>query len=178
MRRPLAASVLSAMTVAAAWSAQAQQPGPFPEGAGREIVAVACTQCHGAQPITQLRMNDVGWRQATFNMILRGAQIGPNDIEAAVNYLTANFGPGVAFSNQPKADVMLAGGQGKALVEGGCGLCHGLDRVIATRRSPDQWAAMVDRMVEIGAPFTPEQRNEILSYLGTYYAPPAQTAVK
>jgi hypothetical protein len=37
---------------------------------------------------------------------------------------------------------------------------------------------MVDRMVEIGAPFTPEQRNEILSYLRTYYAPPAQTAVK
>jgi hypothetical protein len=49
----------------------------------------------------RLPMNDVGWRRATFNMILRGAQIGPNDFEAAVNYLTANFGPGVATSRRP-----------------------------------------------------------------------------
>jgi mono/diheme cytochrome c family protein len=74
--------------------------------------------------------------------------------------------------------VTLADGQGKALVEGACALCHGLDRVIATRRSRDQWAAMVDRMVEIGAPIPPEQMNEILSYLGTHYAPAAQAAVR
>ena len=67
--------------------AHAQQTGPFPSGLGRDIVASACTQCHTAAPIAQLRMNEWGWRRQVENMILRGAQVGPDDLNVVTSYL-------------------------------------------------------------------------------------------
>jgi len=45
----------------------AQEGGPaggntLPAGAGREIVAVACAQCHGLNAFTWLRQGQVAWR--------------------------------------------------------------------------------------------------------------------
>jgi mono/diheme cytochrome c family protein len=165
------AAVLGGMLacMAPAW---AQQANPFPDGPGREIVAVACTQCHAAQAIVQLRMNDVGWRRQVYNMILRGAQIGPNDIDATVKYLSTAFGPGVPLPFPTKGHITLADGTAKPLVEGGCAMCHGLDRVVAARRPGDQWQAIVNRMVSVGAPLAPDQASEIVAYLKANYAAP------
>ena len=55
--------ILAAAAILLNFSAEAQQAGPFPNGAGRDIIAVACTQCHRAGPITQLRMGEAGWRR-------------------------------------------------------------------------------------------------------------------
>jgi len=158
--------------------ASAQQASPFPDGPGRDIVATACTQCHAPGPIVQLRMNDAGWRKQVYNMILRGAQIGPGDIDATVAYLTASFGPGVAFPNTPKVDVKLADGAAANLVEGGCGLCHGLDRVVATKRDPHQWDAVVARMISVGAPFDADQAKQIVAYLGQNYGAQVEATAK
>lgn len=87
--------ILAAAGILLGFTAEAQQTGPFPAGAGRDIVAAACTQCHQAGPIIQLRMGEAAWRQRVYNMILRGAQIGPDEIDDVVKYLAANFGPGV-----------------------------------------------------------------------------------
>ena len=157
--------------------ASAQPASPFPAGPGREIVATACTQCHSPAPIVQLRMGDAGWRRQVYNMILRGAQIGPGDIDATVAYLTASFGPGVAFPNAPKVDVKLADGAAN-LVEGGCGLCHGLDRVVATKRDPHQWDAVVARMISVGAPFDADQAKDIVAYLSQNYGAQVEAAAK
>jgi hypothetical protein len=161
---------LSALLVGPA-CAGAQQASPFPDGPGKELVATACTQCHQAQPFTQLRMNEAGWKEQIENMVLRGAQIGPNDIEKAAAYLAENFGPGVPFPNQNAAEVKLPDGPGQKLVEGGCGgLCHGLDRVVAANRPGQQWRAIVHRMVAIGAPLDDNQTNQVIAYLEANYA--------
>ena len=161
--------VLAAAGLLLGFTAEAQQTGPFPAGAGRDIVAAACTQCHQAGPIIQLRMGDEAWRQQVYNMILRGAQIGPGEIDDVVKYLATNFGPGVPIPGPATPSVSLPAGAGADLLAGACGNCHGVDRVVAVARPGRQWKAIVERMVAIGAPIDADQARQIISYLETNY---------
>ena len=148
---------------------EAQQSNPFPAGESRDLIAVACTQCHRAGPITQLRMGEAGWRRQVYNMVLRGAQIGPDEIDDVVKYLATNFGPGVPVPGLATPPVILPEGAGADLVAGACGTCHGVDRVVAVARPGQQWEAIVHRMVAIGAPIDADQARQIISYLETNY---------
>jgi mono/diheme cytochrome c family protein len=161
--------ILAAACILLNFSAEAQQTGPFPAGVGRDIIAVACTQCHRAGPITQLRMGEEAWRRQVYNMVLRGAQIGPDEIDDVVKYLTTNFGPGVPTPGLATPPVTLPDGAGADLVAGACGTCHGLNRVVAVARLGRQWEAIVHRMVAIGAPIDADQAGQIISYLETNY---------
>jgi mono/diheme cytochrome c family protein len=169
MRRVILAAACILACVSLDLTAQAQQNNPFPAGAGRDIIATACTQCHRAGPITQLRMGEAGWRRQIYNMVLRGAQIGPDEIDDAVKYLATNFGPGVPIPGQAAPQVTLPNGPGADLVTGACGTCHGVDRVVAVARPGKQWEAIVHRMVAIGAPIDADQTRQIISYLETNY---------
>ena len=160
----------AAMIVGSA--AQAQQPNVFPEGPGREIVAVACTQCHAPQPFTQLRMGQNGWRKQVENMVLRGAMVGPTELDVVTNYLATAYGPGVPLPGAPPRKVDLAAGHGSELVEGACASCHGLDRVVSANRPGHQWHAIVHRMVEIGAQLDDGQSKQIITYLEANYGSP------
>ena len=163
--------------LAASGAARAQGPGgppPLPEGEGRDIVATACTQCHGLNAFTGLRENAQAWRWQTYDMILRGAQIGPSEMETVVKYFTTHFGPGVNVP--PSQPVTLADGQGKEIVEGGCALCHGLDRVAAAKRSPAEWQKIVAKMVFLGAPMNADQAKTATDYLVANYGAGGKTA--
>ncbi|HWE71963.1 MAG TPA: hypothetical protein VG328_02300 [Stellaceae bacterium] len=151
---------------------------PFPDHPGREIVSVACTQCHGPNVFTQLRMGDKAWRAQIYDMVLRGAQIGPDDIDTAVKYMVASYGPGVPFPGQQPAQVSLADGAAKPLVEGGCALCHGLDRVVATKRSKAEWLNIANRMVFFGSPMSGDQVSGVVDYLSTNYGAPQTASAK
>lgn len=161
-----------------AFGAGAPATSPFPDGPGKEIVSIACTQCHGPNVFTQLRMGENAWRAQIYDMILRGAQIGPGDIDTAAKYMATSYGPGVPFPGQQPVKVTLADGQGKEVVEGGCALCHGLDRVVDTKRTKDQWQTIVNRMVFFGAPISGDQATTVVNYLASNYSPTAQTAAK
>jgi len=179
--RTLAAATLAlyagALALAPAGLAQeGRAPGgnPLPAGPGRDIVAVACSQCHGLNAFTWLRQGDQAWRHQVYDMILRGSQIGPGEIDAVVTYLTTNFGPGVNVP--PSTPVNLPAGAGKEVVEGGCGICHGLDRAVGTARSPGEWQAIVSKMVFLGAPLSADQQRAAIDYLSNNFGSPAWTA--
>jgi mono/diheme cytochrome c family protein len=181
MRQYLISLAIGGIILGGALSAGAQQPqqaSPFPDGPGKEIVSVACTQCHGPNVFTQLRMNEPAWRAQIYDMILRGAQIGPEDIDTAAKYMATAYGPGVPFPNQKAVEVSLPDGQGKELVQGGCALCHGLDRVVATKRPKDQWQTIVNRMIYFGAPVSTDQATTIVDYLAANFSPATQAAAK
>jgi len=169
----LSAAFMVILAVAGA-PAGAQQPPP--EGEGRDIVAVACTQCHAPSAYTQLREGSQAWRFRVYDMILRGAQIEPADIDKVVSYLTTSFGPGTPFPTQPPVAVTLPDGPGKELVESSCAICHGLDRVVATTRPASQWDAMVKQMVFFGAPLSADQAKTVTAYLSTRFGRPGQEA--
>ena len=170
---------LAALSFAAIGSTQAQAPGggsPFPDGEGRDIVAVACTQCHGPNTFVNLRQNAVAWRHEVWDMIERGAQLTPSELDTVVKYFSTAFGPG---ANLPQfAQTSLPDGQGKEVVEGGCALCHGLDRITAAKRSASDWKAIVAKMVFLGAPLSADQAKAATDYLTANFSPAQKAAAK
>jgi len=168
------ASVLALAPSGLAQEGRAAGANPLPAGPGRDIVAAACSQCHGLNAFTWLRQGATAWRHQVYDMILRGTQIGPNEIETVVTYLTTNFGPGINVP--PSAPVSLPPGAGKDVVEGSCAICHGLDRAVGTARSPAEWQAMVAKMVFLGAPLSTDQTRAAIDYLSANFGSPARTA--
>lgn len=156
--------LLVLLSAAAASSGHAQQAAnPLPPGAGREIVAVACSQCHYLGTIARIRDGASGWRTYVNNMVLRGAQLTPAEVDKVVAYLSGHLGPGINLP--PARAVSLPDGEGKQLVESRCGLCHDLERITAVSRAKAQWPTIVAAMVASGATATPEEAKTISNYL-------------
>jgi len=160
---------LVAALAAVAVPIRAQQENALPPGDGRDIVASACSACHSLSAVTQLRMGPQAWRHQVYDMIQRGAQISPSEIDTVVNYLATKLGPGVPFPGQTPANVALPSGNGKEMVAGVCALCHGLDRVVAVKRSRSQWGNIVTRMVYLGAPLSADQAKTAIDYLSANF---------
>lgn len=158
--------LLLAATTASPRYAQ-QTTNPLPAGDGRELVAVACSQCHYLGTIAKIRDGAAGWRTYVSNMVLRGAQLTPAEVDKVVNYLALNLGPGINLP--PARAVSLPDGEGKRLVETRCGLCHDLERVAAVKRRKAQWPQIVATMVASGATATPAEAKTISDYLAAIF---------
>jgi mono/diheme cytochrome c family protein len=169
--RLLALCVVALLSLAVAAPLHAQTGPTLPPGEGRDIVATACTQCHGLGTIVQIRDGSGGWRQFVNYMILKGAQVSDREADAVVQYLTANFGPNSppAAGAAPAALAPLPPGSGKELVEARCVTCHDLLRVVASRRQKTEWDGIVANMISRGATATPEERQTIVAYLATQF---------
>ncbi|MDO6415183.1 hypothetical protein Q4F19_12395 [Sphingomonas sp. BIUV-7] len=61
---------------------------------------------------------------------------------------------------------------GKAQVKESCAGCHGVDVIVAQRRSPDEWSQVVSRMVGNGASLTDDQYKAVVAYLSKNLARP------
>jgi mono/diheme cytochrome c family protein len=170
--RSLILSGALALSFAAAQPLHAQTPN-LPAGDGRDILAVACTQCHGLGTIVAMRDGPNGWRSYIDYMIMKGAQLTQPETDKLVNYLAVNFGPGAPppATNPPTA-VTLPAGAGKDLVETRCTVCHDLTRVVALKRRPADWDALVGNMMNRGAPIGPDERQTIVSYLAAQFGSP------
>jgi mono/diheme cytochrome c family protein len=163
---------LAALCLAVAAPLHAQTAPALPPGEGRDIVATACTQCHGLNTIVQIRDGSGGWRQFVNYMIMKGAQVSNSEADTVVQYLTANFGPNsppAAGTAAPAVLAPLPSGTGKELVETRCVTCHDLLRIVASRRQKTDWDAIVANMINRGATATPEERQTIVSYLATQF---------
>jgi len=158
---------LGAAVVAAPSPGRAQQNNPLPPGEGRDLVAVACSQCHYLGTIAKIRDGAAGWRVYVSNMVLRGAQLTPAEVDTVVNYLSTNLGPGINLP--PQKPVALPDGAGKQLVETRCALCHDLERVAEVKRKKQDWAPIVANMVAWGAPATADQEKTIIEYLAANF---------
>jgi cytochrome c5 len=144
-----------------------QNANPLPAGDGRDLVSVACSQCHYLGTIAKIRDGAAGWRVYVNNMVLRGAQLTPAETDTVVNYLALNLGPGANLP--PAKPVTLPDGHGKDLVETRCGLCHDLERVATVKRQKQAWPVIVNNMVAWGATATPEEAKTITDYLGANF---------
>jgi hypothetical protein len=62
-------------------------------------------------------------------------------------------------------------GAGKKLIVEKCQLCHSLERIVTSRREKDDWQAVIDLMVEEGAPLTDDEAKTVVNYLTANYGP-------
>lgn len=146
-----------------------QDTNPLPPGEGRDIVAQTCSQCHSLTALTQLREGRAAWRHQIYDMIERGAQVSPAEIDVMVDYLGTHLGPGIPFPGPTPAHVDLPSGAGEDIVQSRCSLCHGVDRVVSVKRTRVQWTGIVNRMLYLGAPLTPVQTKTVLDYLSANF---------
>ena len=168
MRIALSGALLAVCVAATAPTpARAQITATLPAGEGRDIVAVACTQCHTLNPLTALRDGPVGWKRHVYNMVIRGAQLSPRDVDTVLQYLNTNFGPGQSLP--PAKPITLVPGTGKELVETRCMLCHDLERVTAAKRQKREWPGVVANMFDRFGLAAPDEASAISSYLAANY---------
>ena len=93
MQRLSVLGALAALSLAATTPADAQTAMTLPQGDGRNLGAVACSQCHTLNTILVGREGAAGWKRHVYNMVLRGAQLSPREADTVIQYLAANFGP-------------------------------------------------------------------------------------
>ena len=165
--RTALSSIVALAFIAVASPSRAQSADPLPAGDGRDLVAVACSQCHYLGTIAKIRDGAAGWRLYVSNMVLRGAQLTPPEVDKVVNYLALNLGPGINLP--PARPVALPDGHGKDLVETRCGLCHDLERVATVKRHRQDWPAIVSDMVARGATATPDEAKTVTDYLAANF---------
>ena len=151
-------------------------PKPLPPGDGRDLVIAACTQCHGLDEVVRLRDGAVGWKNVVDYMILRGAQLQPDEAEKVIHYLTISFGPG----NNPMqsgagAVVTLPNAPGRELVVSHCTACHDAGRITGANRTREEWDLTVRTMTaKANLAATPEETQAMVSYLFTQFGKKAE----
>ena len=64
----------------------------LPDGPGKAELQRTCAGCHAITVATSQHLNQAGWQNTVDNMVSRGAQATPDDVQQIVRYLTANFG--------------------------------------------------------------------------------------
>jgi cytochrome c5 len=62
-------------------------------------------------------------------------------------------------------DIALPDAPGRTAITETCMQCHGVDVIIARRRTPDEWSQVVSQMIGYGASLTDDQYKSIVSYL-------------
>jgi type II secretory pathway component PulK len=67
----------------------------LPPGEARQSVLESCSSCHNLKVVVLARKNRSEWAKAINDMIQRGAQLFPEEIEPITNYLVKVCGPDV-----------------------------------------------------------------------------------
>jgi cytochrome c5 len=169
---------------------------PVPAGAadaadaqGKRLVEEACTQCHGLYPVISTRDGGPGWRDTVQKMVIIGAQLNREEIDRIVTYLAAEYGPGAgpmptgilpadsALEVEPGTtgeEVELPAGDGKELVQGYCGMCHDLGRIVVNRMSAAAWRRYTQNMLaQAGIAAGEAELNRMVNYLASHFGPRA-----
>ena len=146
----------------------------LPDGDGKQLVATACSQCHGLRQTQILRDGQNGWQEVVDRMVLYGAQLTPAEAATVTHYLAVQLGPGT----DPMRSVTLPGGSkemtlpagtGKDLVQARCVLCHDLGRVVGSTRSKADWESITNNMVERGLKASPADIQTMVAYLSAQF---------
>jgi len=80
----------------------------------------------------------------------------------------------------PPATAMPAppAGPGLAIINAKCSACHTTATVFSQHRSPDDWAATVQLMVDRGADLSPDESSVVIGYLAQNFPAEAKPAAK
>jgi mono/diheme cytochrome c family protein len=151
--------------------------GPaLPDGEGKQLVALVCSQCHGLKETTILRDGQMGWEEVVDRMVLYGAQLSPSEADLVTRYLATQLGPGKGLAQSVASPskgalgsatkkISLPEGPGSELVAARCALCHTLEKVVSSPRTKADWVAITNNMVQRGMPATLDETQTIISYL-------------
>lgn len=152
-------TIILAVALAATASAQT-----LPPGAGAEVLKARCVSCHEADIIVSQRLSLAAWTRSVDKMVRWGTTITPAEREVLHPYLAANFGPKPAASH-------AATDAGAATYKRACTTCHETDIIEQQRLTRGRWVGSVDKMIRWGATVKPEEKDALVDYLASRFAP-------
>jgi len=141
----------------------------LPDGAGKELVANACTSCHGLDRVVAYKGAEEDWGSVVYTMRQRGLELTSEESDQIVAYLAKSFPP-----PPKKAAAPLPDGEGKDLVMDRCAGCHDLDRVEAHTGTKADWEDVIKYMISLGMDAKPEEDARIVAYLAKNFPPTAK----
>src|ERR1700688_1886873 len=122
-----------------------------------------CSKCHNLDRIAGARKDVQGWLATVNRMRAQpDSGISEEDSRIIVSYLASQLAPKGSVAT---ASLVV----GRALVDQRCGRCHSLDRVYKTAETPEDWRAIVTKMVGFaegsGNAFQLGEDEQIIAYL-------------
>ena len=87
----------------------------LPSGSMQAKATTSCLECHEARIILQQRLSKAAWTKEVDKMMKWGAVVDPNDHDALIDYLSANFSPDQPAYDPPRTSIeKLPGKSGEA----------------------------------------------------------------
>src|SRR5688572_6997066 len=167
--------LMALFTTAAALAAA--QNATLPEGEGKAIVTNACVSCHDVGLITAKTSTRDEWAGIVDRMKSYGTVLDAKQTTVVIDYLAKSFGPKTAAPAAPAGqDAAAADAAGKALVEGACATCHGVDLITAKTSTREEWQGIVDRIKGYGTAIDDKQTGILMDYLVKHYGPKGAAA--
>lgn len=77
-----------------------------------------------------------------------------------------------------QAPASLPDAPGKGDIQAKCSQCHSVDNVVARHRSPQEWQAVVERMVTRGAVLNASEQARVLTYLSNHFSGPEAASTR
>ena len=71
-------------------------PASLPEGPGKELVEVVCTECHTLERVVAKRATKAEWQDKVLEMLQEDPDVTQQERDKIVEYLAKNFPPKVA----------------------------------------------------------------------------------
>ena len=96
----------------------------------------------------------------------------------ATRGLEAQTAPAAATPAPAAATPAPPPGPGLDIVNAKCSACHTTATVFSQHRSPDDWAATVQLMVDRGADLSPDESGVVIGYLAANFPAEAKHAAK
>jgi cytochrome c5 len=163
-----------ALVLSFARPAGAQVPPALPDGEGKSLVAMVCSQCHGIRPLFVYNGDDLKWEILVHEMIAFGAQVTPQERDTMLKYLKATFSTDRASGRDAGR---LPSGKGQGVLQASCGGCHGLPVITRKRAGRAGWEQILRRhRTEERVTLSPEYAETLLEYLAANFGPAAGAA--
>jgi len=136
---------------------------------GRVAVTQVCVGCHGngggIMRMLEVREKSAEeWRETVYRMIGRGAQVLPDEIEPLTAYLASSTRRGRPQAAAATTTQGQPGTEATAILARRCQRCHDLETA-TTKPAAEEWPAVIDRMIRLGATVTGTEQQTLIAYL-------------
>jgi mono/diheme cytochrome c family protein len=145
-----------------------------PDGPVWQIIRKNCTQCHGIDDYAFYALDRAGWQSLLETKhkspLAEGTPVlSEQDRNTLLDWLVSKFGPNsTPFPRTyvpPEITEFFSDPEALLVLNRSCVSCHGLDRIMNSRHSPDEWRVIAVEMKARGANISNEDLERLVEWL-------------
>jgi len=146
-----------------------------PDGPVWNVIRKNCTQCHGIDDYAFYALDRAGWQSLIETKhkspLAEGTPVlSDDDRNLLLDWLVIKFGPkSTPFPRTyvpPEITEFLSDAEALLVLNRSCVSCHGIDRVMKSRFSLDEWRVIAVQMKARGANISDVDLERLVEWLG------------